>query len=606
MDKQMLAVTRSDWTLFGLRWVVLVVLAGAAYLAAARAGGTIQTADLVLAVVAGGVANGLFLLFTAVRPLRAAVPLAVIIGDLAIVSLFARLGPADPLYIAGCASALIVSSVLYLGFLWGLVGAVSIILATETALLLTTGQDLRLLLAEQTEVLLVMALVGGVGVIWSWTLDQRIADQEANLQDMQLRVNDELNRMRDSTRAVVEMAATLSRTLDFEKVLNAALDTGRMALHQRSSQRRVVSVALLFRDDGNLHVATSRRLPQSDNQRSVPGRAGILGQALTECVPIIGKDARKDPELQYFVGFQTMRSVLCIPLRAGFDNFGVLLYGSEETDAFTADQMDLLTAIGTQATIALQNAVLYRNLEQEKERLIAADEEARKRLARDLHDGPTQQVSAIAMRMSYITRLLERNPDEVPEELKKVEELARSTTKEIRNMLFTLRPLVLESQGLSAAVEQLAQKIKETYNQAVAVRIERDAEAALDSQQQSVIFAIIEEAVNNARKHAEAELISVTAVKQDDMVLVTIADNGVGFDLGAVDANYDQRGSLGMVNMRERTDLINATLRINSAEGRGTTITVAVPLKAKQDLLTSRGVKAPRSTGSSDPAVIRK
>lgn len=588
MDKQTLALTRSDWTLFSLRWVVITVLAAAAYLAVVRASSSMLVSDIVLAFVVSGVVNGLFLLFAAAKPLRPAIPAVVIAGDMAMAALFARLDGGNPLYVVACASALILTSALYLGALWGLAGAVGIVLAVEAALFYTTGQDLRLLLAGQAEILLVTALVGGVGLVWSWSLRRRIADQEADLQEMHTHLASELGRMRDSTRAVVEMATTLSRTLEYEKVLNAALDTGRMALHERSSRQRVISVVLLFRDDGGLHMTASRGLPRSDSGRSVPGRSGILGQTLTDCVPVIGKDARKDPELQYFTGFQPMRSVLCIPLRAGFDNFGVLLYGSEEADAFTTDQMDLLTAIGTQATIALQNAVLYRNLSQEQERLIAAEDEARKKLARDLHDGPTQQVSAIAMHTSYISRLLERSPDEVPEELKKVENMARETTKVIRTMLFTMRPLVLESQGLAAAVEQLAQKTQETYGQAVAVRIERDAEAALNSQQQSVIFSIIDEAVNNARKHAVAELISVNMVKQRDIVLVTIADNGVGFDTGAVDANYDQRGSLGMVNMRERTDQLNATLRITSAEGRGTTITVAVPLKDNQDLTSGR------------------
>lgn len=588
MDKQTLALTRSDWTLFSLRWVVITVLAAAAYLAVVRASSSMLVSDIVLAFVVSGIVNGLFLLFAAAKPLRPAIPAVVIAGDMAMAALFARLDGGNPLYVVACASALILTSALYLGALWGLAGAVGIVLAVEAALFYTTGQDLRLLLAGQAEILLVTALVGGVGLVWSWSLRRRIADQEADLQEMHTHLASELGRMRDSTRAVVEMATTLSRTLEYEKVLNAALDTGRMALHERSSRQRVISVVLLFRDDGGLHMTASRGLPRSDSGRSVPGRSGILGQTLTDCVPVIGKDARKDPELQYFTGFQPMRSVLCIPLRAGFDNFGVLLYGSEEADAFTTDQMDLLTAIGTQATIALQNAVLYRNLSQEQERLIAAEDEARKKLARDLHDGPTQQVSAIAMHTSYISRLLERSPDEVPEELKKVENMARETTKVIRTMLFTMRPLVLESQGLAAAVEQLAQKTQETYGQAVAVRIERDAEAALNSQQQSVIFSIIDEAVNNARKHAVAELISVNMVKQRDIVLVTIADNGVGFDTGAVDANYDQRGSLGMVNMRERTDQLNATLRITSAEGRGTTITVAVPLKDNQDLTSGR------------------
>ncbi len=605
MDKQPLALTRSDWTLFGLRLLIMAMLAAAASQAAVRAGGGVLISDIALALAVGAVLNGLFLLFASLKPLRPAAPVIVIAGDVVLAALFVRLAAAEPLYVAACISALIVTSVLYLGVIWGLAAAVGVVLAAEAALLYTTGQDLRSLLAGQSEILLLTALVSAVSLIWSWSLRRRIADQEAGLQGMQTRQTEELARMRDSTRAVVEMAATLSRTLEFEKVLNAALDTGRMALYERGNRQRLLSVALLFHTDGSLHVAAARRLPQSDANRSIPGQAGILGQALTECVPIIGKDARKDPELQYFAGFHAARSVLCIPLRASYDNFGALLYGSEEPDAFTADQMDLLTAIGTQATIALQNAVLYRNLAQEQERLIAAEEEARKKLARDLHDGPTQQVSAIAMHMSYISRLLERSPDEVPQELKKVEEMARETTRVIRNMLFTLRPLVLESQGLAAAIEQLAQKIQETYGQAVAVRIERDAEAALSPPQQTVIFSIIDEAVNNARKHAVAELISVSMVKQRDMVLVTIADNGVGFDTGAVDANYDQRGSLGMVNMRERTGQINATLRVTSAEGRGTTITIAVPLKENQDFINSRSAKT-APAGSASAANTRK
>jgi signal transduction histidine kinase len=255
-------------------------------------------------------------------------------------------------------------------------------------------------------------------------------------------------------------------------------------------------------------------------------------------------------------------------------------------------------AIGTQATIALHNAVLYRNLLDEKERIVEVEEDARKKLARDLHDGPTQNVSAIAMRMSYIYRLLERRPDEVPAELKKVEDLARRTTKEIRDMLFTLRPLVLESQGLSAALEQLCQKTLETHGQHVAARVGPDVESVLDSHQQGVIFYIVEEAVGNARKHAEAELISIDIHRRNDVMVVEISDNGVGFDSDAVNANYDQRGSLGMVNMRERAELLSGTLRIESAEGQGTKITIVFPLR---DNLDSSRLKKSKATQSMKP-----
>jgi signal transduction histidine kinase len=101
----------------------------------------------------------------------------------------------------------------------------------------------------------------------------------------------------------------------------------------------------------------------------------------------------------------------------------------------------------------------------------------------------------------------------------------------------------------------------------------------LEMNKQTIIFYIAEEAVNNARKHAQAEHIWVRLkLVQQDIALLEIQDNGVGFNVGAVDASYDRRGSLGMVNMRERTELVNGLLRIDSAEGKGTRIQVLIPI----------------------------
>jgi signal transduction histidine kinase len=161
-------------------------------------------------------------------------------------------------------------------------------------------------------------------------------------------------------------------------------------------------------------------------------------------------------------------------------------------------------------------------------------------------------------------------------------------------MLFTLRPLVLENQGLIPALEQLGQKMKETHNLEVTVEAQPGVETLITSQAQGVLFYIVEEAVNNARKHAHAELISVTVTKQDDVIIVQIADNGLGFNTGAVNANYDQRGSLGMVNMRERAELLEGTLSIDSVEGRGTVISVVVPLHPSYGTLRD-GKRAPKS-----------
>jgi signal transduction histidine kinase len=103
-------------------------------------------------------------------------------------------------------------------------------------------------------------------------------------------------------------------------------------------------------------------------------------------------------------------------------------------------------------------------------------------------------------------------------------------------------------------------------------------EELLEKNQQGVLFYIAEEAVNNARKHAQAEHIWVRLKANHDTLLLDIQDDGVGFNLGDVEDNYDRRGSLGMVNMRERADMLSGTVRIDSAEGKGTRITVFVPL----------------------------
>ena len=210
--------------------------------------------------------------------------------------------------------------------------------------------------------------------------------------------------------------------------------------------------------------------------------------------------------------------------------------------------------------------------------MLDAHEEARRKLARDLHDGPTQSVSAIAMRVNFARRLMEKDLGEAAEELYKIEDLARKTTKEIRHMLFTLRPLVLESQGLKVALEAMAEKVNETYDQNVIVQVDKKTVEMLDIAKLGVIFYIVEEAITNARKHARADHIWVRLNSVSAGIgLLEIEDDGVGFDVHSVDMFYDNRGSLGLFTLKERTELINSVLQINSSPGKGTKIQVFVP-----------------------------
>jgi signal transduction histidine kinase len=422
-----------------------------------------------------------------------------------------------------------------------------------------------------------MAVVAGVlgTLIRRQTVERQQIEEEHELQ--------RLRSTREQARAIFEMASTLSATLNYQRILDAVLDVSILGLKEMGpASKRIISLVLLLSTD-SMVVAASRHLDARDEKLTLNfDPAGSVSRALAHAEPIVCSDAEHDPELTTFASLHRCVAAVCVPLRAGFENYGVAVFASPDQDVFTADNIDVLTAVCNQATIALQNAQLFESLQAEKARIVEIEEDARKKLARDLHDGPTQSVAAIAMRVNYARTLLQKTPARVPEELEKIETLARATTKEIRQMLFTLRPLVLETQGLKAALETLVQKLHDTAPE-LNVRLQLDENAEkLDKDAQGMIFYVIEEAVGNARKHAQATDIWIIARRDNESYLIEVRDNGKGFDVGKVQASYDKRGSLGMVNMSERAEVLKAKLSIASATGQGTRVMLRFPLERIQ------------------------
>jgi signal transduction histidine kinase len=402
---------------------------------------------------------------------------------------------------------------------------------------------------------------------------------------------------RERRQTIFELISALSESLNYQRVLATSLDLSARALVQLDvSAKQLVSAVLLFTEGGGdkaptLKVAAARSMMSADLRTTLTGTRGVLGRTIDEGEPRLTRTANKDPELSQFVTLQKCRSAYCLPLRRGLDAYGILFFSHPDPDFFTPDRREVLDIVGNQSVIAIQNARLYQDLELEKERMMEIQEEARKKMARDLHDGPTQSVSAIAMRVNFARRLMERDLDAASEEMYKIEDLARRTTKEIRHMLFTLRPLVLESQGLVAALESMAEKMKETYDQNVVIQADQRVVEELEAGKQAVAFYIAEEAVNNARKHARADHIWVRLkMLKNNISLLEIEDDGIGFDVGAVGSSYESRGSLGMVNMRERTELVNGVLRVDSTRGSGTRIQVVIPLTEDAADLIRRGL----------------
>ena len=382
-------------------------------------------------------------------------------------------------------------------------------------------------------------------------------------------------------RTLYELTSTIIGTLNYKRVLDSALDLSISALNpdqSNTTDERLVSAVLLFKGN-QLGVGSARRFTNADMRVTLSGSEGILKKVFDEGEPVITTNVGFDPELGRIIALRSCTSAYCFPLRSGFNVYGTLLFAHSDPNYFTEDRREILDILGHQAVIAIQNARLYQDLVEEKERMIEVQEETRKKLARDLHDGPTQTISAMAMRLNLTHRMIEDNPKAASEELAKIEELAHQTTKEIRHMLFTLRPLVLESQGLVAALQAMADKMRDIYAQNVSVEVNEKLIEQLEMGKQGVMFYIVEEAINNARKYAKASNIWVRLRSIDPgLTLLEIQDNGVGFDVAAVTRAYDQRGSLGMINLQERTELINGLLNIDSAPGKGTNVQVYIPL----------------------------
>lgn len=475
----------------------------------------------------------------------------------------------------------VVSAAFYFGLLGGL--SMTAVVIIEFGVLGLIDAAFPQMVSAMSLPSLMFLVAGGVAGYASQELSKYLLEQRileiGHKEEAELDEQEETQQENQRVDALYGIVSTLNSTLNYQRVLEMALDLSSEALTDPTgAEGQLVSAFLLFGTEG-LYVGSARGFASTDMRVTLPGAQGVIAQAIESGSPIIGGQPTQDPELRRIVALHQCKAAYCFPLRAGLDVFGVMLYGHTTPNYFNESRCEVLEIIGRQAQVAIQNARLYQELEDDKRRLTEIHEEAQKKLARNLHDGPTQSVAAIAMRVNFARRMLERDAKTAGEELFKIEELARRTTKEIRHMLFTLRPLVLESSGLIAALQSLADKMRENYSQNVIIEADEQVIDRIEMGKQGVVFYIAEEAVNNARKHAEAESIWVRlGSAAEEIVLLEIKDNGVGFNVGAVDASYEHRGSLGMVNMRERTQLVNGVLQLESQEGQGTRIRVWIPL----------------------------
>lgn len=395
----------------------------------------------------------------------------------------------------------------------------------------------------------------------------------------------------EELRRALAGAELLYRTTDFlrtstsyEPVFEGMLDAGVSGLFQvRQDDEPAVGIVLLVDEldpEGRLRVVSYRQLERRDTGHRIPGKTGIVAEAIQSGKMIVFENVSNDPELAVFSRLRRCRAGVCFPLQAGMEVYGVAVLATPAPRRPSGQLLGLMRAFANQAAITFQNAALYRELRAEHDKILRSENDMRQKLARDLHDGPTQQVAALVMQMEFIAKLLEKDPTLARQELAKASEIAQAAVKSIRTALFTLRPLVLETKGLSAALEQFATKIRETHNVLVSIDPGQFG-TEIDVDFTSTVFAIIEEAVGNAIKHAPKAPIAIRISQQEANLVAIVQDQGPGFDVDRVLDTYDQRSSLGMQNMRERAKLVDGDLRIDSAPGRGTRIALVARLPAR-------------------------
>jgi signal transduction histidine kinase len=379
---------------------------------------------------------------------------------------------------------------------------------------------------------------------------------------------------RDQMRSLYEVAYALSTTMDYRHVLESAL---------RESRRLVPYtcgfVLLSSGQEDELYVAASQSLSVSDQSRTLMASRSGLDEILRSSEPRT-MDVTQQRELQAFDTLRGCRSACLIPLRAALKTYGLMVVATDRAASFTGEQIDMLSALASYAIIALHNAQLIFDLKEERTKLLSKEEEVRHQLARDLHDGPAQSIAAITMNIEFIKKLLERDPKRVIDELDKLSALAKRTTYEVRTMLFELRPLVLETQGLKVTLEQYLERFKGN-NAGVQIVLEADqmGDVHLDTKTEGTLFNIIQEAVNNALKHAKAKHIWVRMSREGKMLHAVVQDDGGGFDKAAVLRTYEKRGSFGLLNIDERARLVGGQADMVSEIGKGTTVTIMVPIE---------------------------
>ena len=260
-----------------------------------------------------------------------------------------------------------------------------------------------------------------------------------------------------------------------------------------------------------------------------------------------------------------MRSWLILPLIAKGDLIGCLVLTHSQPDFYSPPSQIISQAYANQVAIAIHNAQLYKQAGDH------ATVEERNRLARELHDSVAQALYSISLFIDATRKALKMNkPQVVENHLEELSLLSREAMSDMRLMIFELRPPILERVGLIAALQSRLDTVETRAGFQASLHAEGTIH--LSPKQEGELYRIAQEALNNVIKHAQASLVKVNVLADEEFIRITIEDDGVGFDQEIT----EHGGGQGFRNMRERAASIGASCSFESTPGKGTKIIIDV------------------------------
>jgi signal transduction histidine kinase len=307
--------------------------------------------------------------------------------------------------------------------------------------------------------------------------------------------------------------------------------------------------------------------------------------ALHEQKIIVMQDLLDEPLVRELKGLR-VRSAVVLPLSVGDERLGVLKIAWTEPERVDEECVALCTAFADHAALAVHNARQHDEMvKREEERtmllrqLLTAQENERKRIALELHDGPLQSLGVGLINADALRKKMEAGMSVTATDVNELRRYFAAVVDEIRGLMADLRPDVLDSYGLLAGLEAYCRRLKESIP--FEIHILYDLRERLPTYMEVLIYRLVQEALNNVRKHANATQanILVHVDRGNGNVAVEVKDNGKGFDPGMLPHRREGFG-LGIKSMLERTQSAGGTMLINSVPGKGTTVTFQIPLPA--------------------------